>query len=119
MLSYFRFSELGPSISIPDPYVNWLCENHHNLNNHQSHPDLPLLQTADVRQSRYARLLDLPTRRRKITPINTQHLRDQLEQAAERSIYKLYSTIYHSEELTQLIASKAHPTETLRQHLIG
>ena len=59
------------------------------------------------------------TRRRKMAPVNTQQLAQQLEQAAKCSIYQLYTTIYHSQALNKLTASKAHPTETLRNHLIG
>ena len=54
-----------------------------------------------------------------MVPVNTQQLARQLEQAAQGSIYKLYSIIYHSQELNSLTASKVHPTETLRNHLIG
>ena len=67
----------------------------------------------------YARLLTLPTRRRKISPVNTHQLARQLEQAAQHSVYQLYSVVYHSQDLNSLIASKTHPTETLRHHMIG
>ncbi|MFQ5820388.1 MAG: hypothetical protein ACE5I5_10410 [Candidatus Heimdallarchaeota archaeon] len=77
------------------------------------------MQAADVRTSRYARLLPLSTRRRKLAPVNTQQLAHQLEAAAHHSVYKLYAVIYHSQELTQFTASKTHPTESLRNHLIG
>lgn len=43
----------------------------------------------------------------------------QLEAAAHTSVYALYSVIYHTQELNSLTASKAHPTETLRYHLLG
>ncbi|MFQ5821956.1 MAG: hypothetical protein ACE5I5_18360 [Candidatus Heimdallarchaeota archaeon] len=112
-------SKLGCPVAILDPYVQWLCEQHHTLNEHPDNPDLQLLQEADVRTSRYARLLGLQTSRRKMAPVNTQQLAHQLEQAAQCSIYQLYSVIYHSQELNSLTASKAHPTETLRNHLIG
>jgi len=59
------------------------------------------------------------TPRRKMAPVNTQHLAKQLEQAAQCSIYQLYSVINQSNELQQLTASKTHPTETLRQHLLS
>ena len=77
------------------------------------------MQEADVRTSRYARLLPLSTRRRKLAPVNTKQLTQQLEEAAQRSVYKLYAVIYHSQELAQFIASKTHPTESLCSHLIG
>ena len=112
-------SKLGRVITIPDPYVQWLCTQHHAAKEHPNNPDLQLLQEADIRTSRYARLLLLSTRRRKLAPVNTQQLTQQLEQAAQRSVYKLYTIIYHSQELAQFTASKAHPTETLRHHLIG
>ena len=50
---------------------------------------------------------------------NTAPLALLLEQAAHSSVSNLYSVIYHSEELNSLTASMAHPTETLRNHLIG
>lgn len=112
-------SKLGCPITISDPYVQWLCEHHHTLEEHPTNPDLQLLQEADVRTSRYARLLSLQTARRKLVPVNSQHLARQLEQAAQISVYKLYSVIYHSQELNNLTASKTHPTESLRNHLIG
>jgi len=112
-------SKLGRPITISNPYVKWLCEQHHALKNHPTNSDLQFLQEADVRTSRYARLLSQSTGRRKMVPVNTQQLARQLEQAAQGSIYKLYSIIYHSQELNSLTASKAHPTETLRNHLIG
>lgn len=112
-------SKLGRPVTIPDPYVQWLCEHHHALKEYPTNPDLQLLQEADVRTSQYARLLSLQTFRRKLAPVNTQQLAHQLEQAAQHSIYQLYSVIYHSQELNNLTASKVHPTETLRNHLIG
>lgn len=112
-------SKLVHPLTIPDSYVQWLCAHHHNLPDHPRHADLQLLQEADMRASGYARLLQIPTPRRKLAPFDTAHLAHQLEAAAQRSIYKLYSGIYHSDALHQLIASKAHPTETLRRHLIG
>jgi len=68
--------------------------------------------------SRYARLLAIPTPRRKLAPVDTRQLAHQLEQTAHRSIFHLYSVTYHSEELHQIIAAKTHPVETLRQHLL-
>lgn len=112
-------SKLGCSVTIPDPYVQWLCVHHHTLKDHPDNSDLQLLQDADVRTSRYARLLSRPTSRRKMAPVNTQQLTRQLDQAANCSIYKLYSVIYHSQELNSLTASKVHPTESLRNHLIS
>jgi len=112
-------SKLGRAVTIPDPYVRWLCAQHHAAKAHPDNPDLQFLQEADVRTSRYARLLPLFTCRRKLAPVNTQQLAQQLEEAAQHSVYKLYSVIYHSQELAQFTASKAHPTETLRNHLIG
>ena len=112
-------SKLGCPVAILDPYVQWLCEQHHTLKEHPDNPDLQLLQEADVRTSRYARLLALQTSRRKMAPVNTQQLVHQLEQAAQGSVYKLYSVIYKSHELNSLTASKTHSTETLRNHLIG
>ena len=112
-------SKLGRPITIPDPYVRWLCAQHHAAKAHPHNPDLQLLQAADVRTSRYTRLLTLSTRRRKLAPVNTQQLTQQLEEAAQRSVYKLYAVIYHSQELAQFIASKTHPTESLCSHLIG
>jgi len=52
-------------------------------------------------------------------PVDTSNLATQLEQAAKYSVYQLYSFIYHSEDLHRLTASKTHPTETLRQHLLS
>ena len=78
-----------------------------------------LRSEADGRTARYARLLQIPTRRRKLAPVNTRSLALQLEEAIHHSIYQLYTTVYHSQELNSLTASKAHPTETLRNHLIG
>jgi len=112
-------SKLGRPVTIPNPYVRWLCEQHHSLKEHPNNPDLQLLQAADVQTSRYARPLPIRTRRRQIAPVNTGHLTHQLEQAAQRSVYQLYTIIYHSQALQKLTASKAHPTETLRNHLIG
>jgi len=112
-------SKLGFSIAIPDPYVQWLCEHHHTTKKQAPNPDLQLLQAADARTSQYARVLPIPTFRRKMAPVNTQHLAKQLEQSAQGSIYQLYSVIYQSEELQQLTASKTHPTESLRQHLLS
>jgi len=112
-------SKLGRPLTIPNPYVQWLCEHHHDINTYPNHPDLQLLQEADSRTSRYARLLHLPTPRRQLAPVNTQHLAQHIEQAAQCSVYKLYSYIYHSQELNKFTASKEHPTETLRNHLIG
>jgi len=43
----------------------------------------------------------------------------QVEHAAQYSVYQLYSFIYQSEDLKQFTASKTHPTETLRQHLLS
>ena len=54
-----------------------------------------------------------------MSPVNTTQLVRQLEEAARHSVYKLYSFMYHSQELNRFTASKAHPTETLRNHLIG
>jgi len=42
-----------------------------------------------------------------------------LVEAAQRSVYKLYSVISQSQELNRFTASKTHPMETLRAHLIG
>ncbi|MFQ5821881.1 MAG: hypothetical protein ACE5I5_17980 [Candidatus Heimdallarchaeota archaeon] len=112
-------SKLGRAVTIPNPYVRWLCAQHHAAKGHPDNPDLQFLQEADVRTSRYARLLTLSTRRRKLAQVNTQQLTQQLEQAAHHSVYKLYAAIYHSQELAQFTASKTHPTETLRHHLIG
>ncbi|MFQ6124050.1 MAG: hypothetical protein ACE5R6_05510 [Candidatus Heimdallarchaeota archaeon] len=89
------------------------------LKDHPENLNLQLLQEADVRTSRYAWLLSLQTSRRKMTPVNTHQLARQLEQAAKGSIYKLYSVIYHSQELNSLTTSKVHPTESLRNHLIS
>lgn len=77
------------------------------------------MQEADWLTSRFTRLVYNPTARRKMIPVNTQQLTQQLEQAAQRSVYKLYSNIYYSEELTHFMASKVHPTESLRYHLLG
>ena len=112
-------SKLGCSITIPDPYVRWLCAHHHALKGHPDNSDLQLLQEADVRTSRYARLLPLQTSRRKMAPVNTHQLAQQLEQAAKCSIYKLYTVIYNSQELNSCTASKVHPTESLGNHLIS
>ena len=112
-------SKLGCPITIPDPYVWWLCTQHHAAKEFTNNLDLQLLQKADVRTSRYSRILPLSTRRRKLAPVNTQQLTQQLEEAAQRSVYKLYAVIFHSQELTQFTASKTHPTESLRSHLIG
>lgn len=112
-------SKLGHPLTIPEPYIQWLCENHHACNIHPQNHDLQLLQKADSRTSRYARLLHLPTSQRKMAPINTHHLINHLEQVAHRSVYQLYSFTYHSNELHHFLASKTHPTETLRNHLIG
>ena len=62
-------SKLGPSITIPDPYVQWLCAHHHAAKEYPDNEDLQLLQEADSRTSRYARLLPIPTPRRKLVPI--------------------------------------------------
>ncbi|MFQ6124419.1 MAG: hypothetical protein ACE5R6_07430 [Candidatus Heimdallarchaeota archaeon] len=111
-------SKLGRTITIPDPYVQWLYEHHHSKV-HPTYPKLKLLQEANSRTSRYARLLSLPTRRRKVAPINIDQLIQHLEQAAHRSVYQLYSLIYHSQELNSFTASKAQPIETLRNRLVG
>ena len=112
-------SKLGRAVTTPDPYVQWLCTQHHAVKEHPDNLDLQVLQAADVRTSRYARLLSLSTQRRKLAPVNTQQLAQQLEAAAHHSVYKHYAVIYHSQELAQFTASKTHPTETLRNHLIG
>lgn len=112
-------SKLGPPVTIPNPYVRWLCEQHHNLKEYPDNPDLQLIHAADVRTSRYARPLPVPTRRRQMAPVNTSLLAHELELAVQCSVYKLYSAIYLSQDLYNLTASKAHPTETLRNHLIG
>ena len=112
-------SKLGISIMISDSYIQWLCDQHHSLKKHATNPDLQLLQEADGRTSNFARLVRLPTARRKMAPVNTQQLAHQLQQAAQRSVYKLYSTIYYTQELTHFIASKVHPTESLSFHLLG
>lgn len=67
-------SKLGCPITIPDPYVRWLCAQHHAAKEFSDNSDLQLLQAADVRTSRYARLLSLSTWRRKLAPFNTQQL---------------------------------------------
>ena len=54
-----------------------------------------------------------------LAPVNTAPLAQQLEHAAQQSVYKLYTSIYHSQELKRMTASKVHPTETLGHHLIG
>ncbi len=41
----------------------------------------------------------------------------QLEQATQRSVYKLYSIIYHSRELTHFMASKVYSIESIHNHL--
>jgi len=51
--------------------------------------------------------------------VDTCQLNHQLDEAVQRSVYKLYSVIYHSQELIQFTASMTYPTETLRNHLIG
>jgi len=112
-------SKLGRSIKILDPYVQWLCEHHHALKGHPTNSDLQFLQEADIRTSRYARFLSQSTGRRKMTSVNTQQLTRQLEQAVQCSVYKLYSLIYYSQELNSFTASKTHPTESLRKHLLG
>ncbi len=117
--STLHSSKLGCPVTTPDPYVQWLCIHHHAFKVHPHNADLELLQEADVRTSRYARSLQIPTRRRKMAPVDTHQLAHQLDQAARRSVYQLYTIIYHSKELTRLTASKMHPTETLRNHLTG
>ncbi|MFQ5818367.1 MAG: hypothetical protein ACE5I5_00010 [Candidatus Heimdallarchaeota archaeon] len=112
-------SKLGRPVTIQYPYVRQLCEHHHSLKEHPHNPDLQLLQEADIRTSRYGRLLSHPTGRRKLAPVDTNQLAHQLEQATQCSVYKLYTVIYHSQELNRLTASKTHPTETLRYHLLG
>jgi len=112
-------SKLGRAIIIPDPNVQWLCEHHHSASERAINPDLQLLTEADSRTSRYARILQRPTFRRKSKPVDTHDLARILEHAAQQSIYKLYSTMYHSEPLDRLFASKRHPTETLRRHLVS
>lgn len=89
-------SKLGRSLTIPHPQVRWLCVHHHSLKTYPDHPELKLLQEADRRASGYIRLLHIPTPRRQMTPINTEQLAIQLEQAAQRSVYQLYSVIYQS-----------------------
>jgi hypothetical protein len=71
------------------------------------------------RTSRYARLLPLVTRRRQLAPVDTRQLAHQLTHAAQISVHRLYRTILQAQELNKLTASKAHPTETLRYHLLG
>ena len=112
-------SKLGRPVTIPKSYVRWLCEHHHACKDHPDNPDLQILQEADVRTSRYARPLQILTRHHNLAPVNTQQLAYQLEQAAWRSVYQLYTVIYHSKELHQLIASKSQPTEPFRNHLTG
>jgi len=76
------------------------------------------LQEADRRTSRYARLIQLPTPRRKRTSLNTHELvRNLIE--TQHSVYQLYSFIEQSEALKHLTASKMHPIETLQQHLLN
>ncbi len=60
-----------------------------------------------------------PDHRRKHLPVDTQQLAHQLEQAAQSSVYKLYTVISQSQELNSLTASKIQFTETLRNYLIG
>jgi len=81
--------------------------------------DLSVLQKADGRTARYARLHSISTRRRKLAPVDTRLLAHQLEEAAPHSVYQHYTVVYHSQELNSLTASKTHPTETLRTHLLG
>jgi len=52
-------------------------------------------------------------------PVDVPRLARQLEHAAQRSAYQIYSAIYHSDAINNFTASKAHPTETLRNHLLG
>jgi hypothetical protein len=111
-------SKLGSSVKIADPYVQWLCEHHHAVSKFPDNTDLHLLQSADSRTSQYARILQLPTSRRKLTPMNTHDLVRNLNDV-QHSVYQLYSFIYQSEDLKKLIASKTHPTETLHQHLLN
>jgi len=42
-------SKLGRPIAIPDPYMRWLCAQHHAAKEHLDKPDLQLLHEADVR----------------------------------------------------------------------
>jgi len=112
-------SKLGRPVPIPDPYGRWLCVQHHAAQTHPDNPDLQLLREAGRRTSRYARLLPIFTSRRKLTPVDTHQVARKLAIAAHRSVYALYSVIYHSQELNSYVASKAHPTETLRYHLLG
>ncbi|MFQ6124070.1 MAG: hypothetical protein ACE5R6_05615 [Candidatus Heimdallarchaeota archaeon] len=99
--------------------MQWLCVQHHAAKEFPDNANLQLLQEADVRMSHYAGFLPLSTQRRKLASVNTKKLTQQLEEAAQRSVYKLYVVIYHSQELAQFTASKTHPTESLRNHLIG
>ena len=77
------------------------------------------MREADRQAARYARVLSIPTFRWKLVPVNTRQVVQQLQEAAHHSVYKLYSTIYHSQELNSYTASKAYPTESLRYHLLS
>jgi hypothetical protein len=72
-----------------------------------------------MQTSRYTYFLNHSTTHHKLASVSTTSLVRQLEHAILGSVYQLYTLIYHSQELNSLTASKAHPTETLRNHLIG
>jgi hypothetical protein len=112
-------SKLGQSLVIPDPEIRWLCENHHVSRSPSTPTELLLLQDADWRTSAYARIYKSPTRKRKLKPVDLAPVAAQLQAALEISVYKLYSTLYACSALRAVTASKAHPTETLRDHLVG
>ena len=110
---------LGQNIQISDPYVQWVCFQHHTANVHTNKPDLQLLRKLDRRTAQYVRFLLISTSHRKLTSDNTCQITRQLETAAHSSVYKLYSAIYHSQELNNFTASKAHPMKSRRYHLLG
>lgn len=112
-------SKLGRSLVIPDPAIRWLCEHHHDSHSPSTPPALLLLQEADHRTSAYARLYKSPTRKRKLEPVNLAPVVVQLQSTLKTSVYQLYTLIYTSSELHSVVASKDHPTETLREHLLG
>jgi hypothetical protein len=115
----YHSSKLGRSLTIHDPKVRWLCENHHAARSPSTPLALRLLQEADWRTSAYARIHKIPTRKRKLEPVDLAPVAIQLQRACETSVYRLYSTIYTCSPLRVVTASKARPTETLRDHLIG
>jgi len=78
-----------------------------------------LLQEADCRTSAYARFYKSPTWKRKLKPINITPVVTQLQTALKTSVFQLYTLIYTSSALHSVVASKDHPIETLREHLLG